>query len=620
MSIDRNAQPAGAEPPGDTNLTPTLARRVPSAAPPPPPALAAPTIEPLKLRKLTRTRWRFVALVMVFLVPTTVALTLAAVWLFFPGIADPMSRAQLAKTAKAATALVEVKGRGGNGSAFCIHSSGLFLANAHVVQGDVTLVLSPGQKAEKAYPAGVIRMDKEQDLALLRVGGVKDLPALSLGSDTQLEELMTVWAFGYPSAPAPGQGAAFSAHEASIRSLPLKDGRPPRIHLNAALDAGETGGPLLDGRGQVIGVVVGVQGGVSFAVPVSTVTAFLDRPDVQFTPPLLGPGSFHKPAQFEARVTPVFPSAAPLTVDLVLKSSKGEERKYAMKADGNTYRVTAVPLPVAGPLSFRLRAQFEDGSLDATATNCTFKVGGREVNLGEVRGIRREGAPQVLLHDGSRVKGKLSGLNAVDIRLGEQALTASLATAVEVECSPETDQVSCTLIVRLGGKEIFRQSQGLMDVGLIKNPGFEAELEGWQIYTNPHRPQFEFDTDVAREGWQSLRVIHSGPPTDTACYQEMMLKPGQWYRFSGWVRTRGLFANGAGAYGTFQIHARGINDIIAKGSNHGGNTDWTEVSLTFQARPDGLTRIIAHFVGFGAGTGTAWFDGLKLVEVSQPPG
>jgi hypothetical protein len=42
------------------------------------------------------------------------------------------------------------------------------------------------------------------------------------------------------------------------------------------------------------------------------------------------------------------------------------------------------------------------------------------------------------------------------------------------------------------------------------------------------------------------------------------------------------------------------------------------VAITFQARGDGLTRICVFFVGFGRGTGTAWFDDLKLVEVSQP--
>jgi hypothetical protein len=42
------------------------------------------------------------------------------------------------------------------------------------------------------------------------------------------------------------------------------------------------------------------------------------------------------------------------------------------------------------------------------------------------------------------------------------------------------------------------------------------------------------------------------------------------------------------------------------------------VTLTFQARGDGLTRIVLYLVGFGRGTGTAWFDDLSLVEVSQP--
>jgi hypothetical protein len=62
---------------------------------------------------------------------------------------------------------------------------------------------------------------------------------------------------------------------------------------------------------------------------------------------------------------------------------------------------------------------------------------------------------------------------------------------------------------------------------------------------------------------------------------------------------------GGPASGTFHIHARAVNDIITKGPNHAGDTEWTEVKLTFQARGDGLTRIVLFFVGFGKGTGTA---------------
>jgi hypothetical protein len=168
-----------------------------------------------------------------------------------------------------------------------------------------------------------------------------------------------------------------------------------------------------------------------------------------------------------------------------------------------------------------------------------------------------------------------------------------------------------------GGRHQDRKDTVEPDGGFLKNRGFEAGLEGWTTSGGAPRSCIEFDTEVVREGRQALRVTAS-QPVDVACSQEVMLKPAQWYRFSGWVRTRGLNPRGAGVHGTFHIHARATNDFIAKGPNHGGDTEWTRVSLTFQARGDGLTRIVLYFVGFGQGTGTAWFDDLSLVEVSQP--
>jgi hypothetical protein len=524
-----------------------------------------------------------------------------------PAADKVLSAAQLARSAKAAAAVVEVKGRGRLGSAFCIHPSGMFLTNAHLLQGEITLVLNPGQETERIYAAGVIRMDKEQDLVLLRADGARDLSALPLGSDAGLEELADVWAFG--AAPA------FSANAATIRSLPPRDARPPRMQLNAALEAGHCGGPVLDRHGKVIGVIVGVQGGVSFAIPASSVTAFAARPEVQFEPPLLGPGDLHKPVRFEARVTPVLPSAAPLTVDLALKPANGKEQTYHMQADGDMYRVTAVPVPfLPGQLALRLGARFEDGTLDATATDRTFKAGDQDVKLSEVRGIRFGEPPQVLLHDSKRLKGALTGLDAVPMRLGGEKLSVSLARAVEVKCWPATDEVSCTLLVKQGGKEVFRQT--VTEVKPIKNPGFEAGLEGWTPWQHGAGSRFDFDTDLSREGWQALRVTASAP-SDSGCSQELMLKPGCWYRFSGWVRTRGVEPRGAAAYGTFHIRARDNVHVIAKGVNHGGDTEWTEVPITFQAPGDGCARIVVCFASFGPGTGTAWFDDLRLVELSN---
>jgi hypothetical protein len=100
-----------------------------------------------------------------------------------------------------------------------------------------------------------------------------------------------------------------------------------------------------------------------------------------------------------------------------------------------------------------------------------------------------------------------------------------------------------------------------------------------------------------------------------------MLEPGQSYRLAGWVRTQGLQPHGSPVYGTFQIqHTKGHRpSLIANGTNHGGDTEWTEVTITFKAPARGRTRICAFFAGFGKGTGSAWFDDLKLVALNDSP-
>jgi hypothetical protein len=539
---------------------------------------------------------------------------------------EPLSRVEVAKIGKAGTALVEIKDRRAYGAAFCIHPAGLFLTNEHVAQGNVTVILNPGLSEEKVCKAKVVRSDREMDLALLRVEGVKDLPALRLGSDDKLAELMELVAVGFPfgTALATDQKGypEVSINVGSVTALRRKMGALFRIQLDAALNPGNSGGPVLDKNGQVVGVVVaGVRGsGVNFAIPVSVVSRFVVRPEVQFEPPPLSAANIHKPVLFEARVTSFLPSAAPITVDLILKPSEGKETIHRMEAEGENYRATIVPVPLpSGPLTLRLQAQFDNGKLEASAADRAFKIGDREVRLGEVRGIRLGETPRVLLHDGKRLQGAVSGLDAVPVRLGEQTLSVNLGQAGEVKVTPTTepDQVSCTLVVRQGGKEIFRHSQGVTDPGLVKNRGFEAGLEGWAAVVIGARPRIEFDTDVAREGWQAMRVTATDP-SDIGIGQNVMLKPGQWYRLDGWVRTRGLDPRGSRVYGTFQIQQPG-GGPLASGTNHGGDTEWTEVQITFQAPPGGLTRIVAFFVGFGPGTGTAWFDDVKLVEVSQPP-
>src|SRR5262245_16695517 len=100
--------------------------------------------------------------------------------------AQKLSKAEIGKRGKAATVFVEIAGRG-SGSAFCVHPSGFFITNEHVVHGvenaEITLILNPTLKEQRVLKAKVVRADKDRDLVLLRVDGEQGLPTLPLGTD-----------------------------------------------------------------------------------------------------------------------------------------------------------------------------------------------------------------------------------------------------------------------------------------------------------------------------------------------------------------------------------------------------------------------------------------------------
>jgi len=401
--------------------------------------------------------------------------------------AEPLSRVEIARIGKAATALVEIKGRG-YGSAFCIHPSGLFITNDHVAQGDLCIILKPGSKDEKVYKARVVRSDKDLDLALLRIEGVKDLPTLSLGSDDKLAELMELVAVGFPFGTAvtrdrKGGYPAVSVNVGSVTALRRnKDDALDRIQLDAALNPGNSGGPVLDKDGKVVGVVVsGILGsGVNSAIPVSILARFVARPDIHFNPPQVSPANIHKPVVFEVQILPILKPTTPTTVELVLKGGNGKERRYPLEAaaEGKFHATIVLLPPVPGGPMVRLLAKFENSMLNATTADRTFKVGAREVKLSEVAKIQFQPTVRVVLHDGKAVEGVVSGLEAVQVRLGEQSVPLDLvkAAAVRLGTAAETDEVSYTLVVRQGDNEILRQTERLAVEDFLSSPAAMLEM------------------------------------------------------------------------------------------------------------------------------------------------
>jgi alpha-N-arabinofuranosidase len=164
------------------------------------------------------------------------------------------------------------------------------------------------------------------------------------------------------------------------------------------------------------------------------------------------------------------------------------------------------------------------------------------------------------------------------------------------------------------GATLLSSAAALAPAGSLVNPSFEEGTDGWTTHVYGARPRVEADAAVVKDGKRSLRIA-ADALSDTALGQEVVLRPGRCYCLRGWVRTRGLDPHGAPVCGTFQVQHPGGRGIIASGANHRGDTDWTEVPVWFVAPPGGRVRVSVFFVGFGKGTGTAWFDGLSLDEV-----
>jgi hypothetical protein len=210
--------------------------------------------------------------------------------------ADP-ARVEAGRKATAFVFVRYDKG-GASGTAFCIDSSGLFVTNNHVVTdkgklGKVTIVTSPGTKTAKIFPATVVAHDENLDLAILRINGATGLSALKLAPlarVSQLRETQEVMAPGFPL----GLGLTvderiapeISINMGRITALRHKDSDLLLIQFDGKMNHGNSGGPLLDQSGNVIGYVfAGVEDKeINFAYPITFLRYFLAKSNIVLTP------------------------------------------------------------------------------------------------------------------------------------------------------------------------------------------------------------------------------------------------------------------------------------------------------------------------------------------------
>jgi len=164
----------------------------------------------------------------------------------------------------------DIPQRQGEGSGFIVSSDGYILTNAHVVADADEVTVRMTDRRE--YPAKVIGVDQRSDVAVIKIEG-KNLPVVRIGDPSKLRAGEWVLAIGSPFSFENSVTAGIVS--ATGRSMPGDgNGLVPFIQTDVAVNPGNSGGPLFNLNGEVVGINSQIYSrsggymGISFAIPI----------------------------------------------------------------------------------------------------------------------------------------------------------------------------------------------------------------------------------------------------------------------------------------------------------------------------------------------------------------
>lgn len=176
--------------------------------------------------------------------------------------------------------VVKKKTEVGQGTGFIVASDGLIVTNRHVVTniGQLKVFLSDGQ----GYSAEVVAIDPVDDLALLKIIATK-LPVIKMGDSDKIQIGQTAIAIGnalgrYQNSATKGIISGLSRSLTAVGNGVIEN-LEDVIQTDAAINLGNSGGPLVNLRGEVVGVNVAIESNaqsIGFAIPINAAKRIIE--------------------------------------------------------------------------------------------------------------------------------------------------------------------------------------------------------------------------------------------------------------------------------------------------------------------------------------------------------
>lgn len=167
----------------------------------------------------------------------------------------------------------------GGGTGFCIEQSGVIATSLHVIDGAKTVAFKSIDHTQSFTDIDLLLTDKKNDLAILKANGLRCSPVV-IGDDTTVSAGQKIFVIGNPLA---SQELTASITDGIISGIRDLEGKGKVIQISAPISPGNSGGPVLNEFGQVVGIVafkLKIGESLNFAVPVTYLVEMYPQSDV----------------------------------------------------------------------------------------------------------------------------------------------------------------------------------------------------------------------------------------------------------------------------------------------------------------------------------------------------